>query len=164
MTSLVIVAHAPLATAMLAVARHVFAERADAVVAVDVAADCSPEQAEQLIGEAVGRVARPAGANDPNATGGEGGGEVLILADVFGATPCNAAQRVADGVRVRLVAGLNVPMLWRAMAYGHLPLDGLIERALAGGAQGVMPASPQKPQDQPLHSQAHDPSHSHHQQ
>lgn len=160
MTGLVIVAHAPLATAMLAVARHVFAERADEVVPVDVAADCSPEQAERLIGEAVRQAAHPADANDP----GVAGGEVLILADVFGATPCNAAQRVADGVRVRLVAGLNVPMLWRAMAYGHLPLDGLIERALAGGAQGVMPASPQKPQDQPLHSQAHDPSHSHHQQ
>lgn len=160
MTGLVIVAHAPLATAMLAVARHVFAERADAVVAVDVAADCSPEQAERLIDEAARQAARPAEPNDPGAADGE----VLILADVFGATPCNAAQRVADGVRVRLLAGLNVPMLWRAMAYGHLPLDGLIERALAGGAQGVMPASSQKPQDQPLHSQAHDPSHSHHQQ
>jgi len=160
MTGLVIVAHAPLATAMLAVARHVFAERADAVVPVDVSADCSAEQVEQLIGEAVGRAARPAGATEP----GGPEGEVLILADVFGASPCNAAQRVADGARVRLVAGLNVPMLWRAIAYDHLPLDGLIERALAGGAQGVMPASPQKPQDQPLHSQPHDPSHSHHQQ
>jgi PTS system ascorbate-specific IIA component len=162
MTGLVIVAHAPLATAMTAVARHVFADRADAVVAVDVAADCSPEQAERLIADAARQAARPAGSNadDPGVVDGE----VLILADVFGATPCNAAQRVADGARVRLVAGLNVPMLWRAIAYSHLPLEGLVERALAGGTQGVMPASPQKPQDQPLNSQAHDPSHSHHQQ
>lgn len=157
MTGLVIVAHAPLASAMLAVARHVFADRADAVAAVDVAADWSPEQAELQIREAVRRAAGPDGPAGP-------AGEVLVLADVFGATPCNAAQRVVDGGRLRLVAGVNVPMLWRALAYAHLPLDGLIERALAGGAQGVMPASPQKPQDQPLHSQAHDPSHSHHQQ
>ncbi len=157
MTGLVIVAHAPLASALLAVARHVFADRCDTVLAVDVAPDWSAERAEQDIAQAVERLARPPGEPQPPA-------EVLILADVFGATPCNAAQRVADGARCRLVAGVNVPMLWRALAYAHLPLNDLVERALAGGAQGVMPASASKPQDQPLHSSAHDPSQRHHQQ
>lgn len=158
MTGLVIVAHAPLASALLAVARHVFADRCDTVLAVDVAADWSAERAEQAIAQTVDRLAQPPG--DPRCPAAE----VLILADVFGATPCNAAQRVADGVRCRLVTGVNVPMLWRAIAYAHLPLNDVVERALAGGAQGVMPASASKPQDQPLHSTAHDPSQRHHQQ
>lgn len=153
MAGLVIVAHAPLATALQAVARHVFAERSEALVIVDVWPDWSAETAEDEIRAAVQR----AGA-------GAAGAEVLILADVFGATPCNAAQRVADGAGVRLVVGLNVPMLWRALAYAQQPIDALVERALVGGTQGVMPASPQKPQDQPLHSQPNDPSHRHHQQ
>jgi len=151
MPGLVIVAHAPLATALHAVAAHVFADRAPA--AVDIAADWPPERAEAAVREAVERVAV-----------GSPAGEVLILADVFGATPCNAAQRVADGSRWRVVAGVNVPMLWRALAYAHLALEATVEKALAGGAQGVLPASPQRPQDQPLHSQPHDPSHRHHQQ
>ena len=152
MAGLVIVAHAPLATALQAVARHVFAERSEALLIVDVWPDWSAETAEQEIRAAVTQAA------------GAAGGEVLILADVFGATPCNAAQRVADGVGVRLVVGLNVPMLWRALAYAQQPIDALVERALVGGTQGVMPASPQKPQDQPLHSQPNDSTHRHHQQ
>lgn len=153
MPGVVIVAHAPLATALQAVAGHVFAEQARAIQAVDVPADWSAEQAEQVLRAAVERSA----AASP-------GGEVLILADVFGATPCNAAQKVADGARWRVAAGVNVPMLWRTLAYADLPLDALLERALAGGAQGVMPASPQRPQDQPLHSQPHDQALRHHQQ
>ena len=150
---MVIVAHAPLATALQAVARHVFAERSEAVTIVDVWPDWSAETAELEIRAAVGR----AGAGDAH-------GEVLILADVFGATPCNAAQRVADGTLVRLIAGLNVPMLWRAVAYAQQPIEALVERALVGGNQGVMPASPQRPQDQSLNSATNDPTHRHHQQ
>ncbi len=41
--------------------------------------------------------------------------ELLIFTDVFGATPCNIAQRLADGVRVKVVTGVNVPMLWRTL-------------------------------------------------
>lgn len=152
MAGLVIVAHAPLATALQAVARHVFAERSEALVIVDVWPDWSAETAEKEIRAAVAKAAA------------EAGGDVLILADVFGATPCNAAQRVADGVAIRVVVGLNVPMLWRALAYAQQPIDALVERALVGGNQGVMPASPQRPQDQSLHSQPHDSTHRHHQQ
>ena len=128
MAGLVIVAHAPLATALQAVAGHAFPERA--VVVVDVPSLWSAEKAEAALRDAVARA------------GGEAN-EVLILADVFGATPCNAAQRVADGARWRVVAGVNVPMLWRALCYADRPLDELVERALAGASQGVMPASPQ---------------------
>ena len=154
MPGLVILAHAPLATALQAVATHVFAERAQMLVPVDVMPDWPAERVEQAVREAVQLAATRAGSD-----------EVLILADVFGATPCNAAQRVAEGGgRLRLIAGVNVPMLWRALAYADQPLDALAERALAGGSQGVMPALAQKPQDQPLHSQPNDPAHSHHQQ
>jgi len=153
MAGLVIVAHAPLATALQAVASHVFAERAQMLVPVDVMPDWPAERTEQALREAVQLAATRAGSD-----------EVLILADVFGATPCNAAQRVAEGSRLRLIAGVNVPMLWRALAYADQPLDALAERALAGGSQGVMPALAQKPQDQPLHSQPNDPTHRHHHQ
>ena len=59
-------------------------------------------------------------------------GEALILTDVFGATPCNTVQRLADGQHVKVITGVNVPMLWRALNYASEPLDTLVTRALAG--------------------------------
>ena len=77
-----------------------------------------------------------------------GAGEALILTDVFGDTPCNVAQRLADGVRVKVVTGVSVPMLWRALGYANEPLDSLVARALAGAMQGTMQVDPTRPHDQ----------------
>ena len=68
-----------------------------------------------------------------------GAAPVLLLSDVFGATPCNVAQRLTDGVHTRLVAGANLPMLLRSVCYRHEPLEALAARAQSGGAQGIMP-------------------------
>ena len=59
-----------------------------------------------------------------------------MLVDVFGATPCKAARAVVDGVRQRIVTGVNVPMLWRALCYAAKPLDELVTRAVDGGIAG----------------------------
>jgi PTS system ascorbate-specific IIA component len=90
-------------------------------------------------------------------------GEALILADVFGATPCNTVQRLADGVHVKVITGANVPMLWRALNYANEPLETLITRAVAGGAQGVMQIATSKPHNQVIQP-SHDQDHRHHQQ
>ena len=74
--------------------------------------------------------------------------ETLILTDVFGATPCNVALRLADGVRVKVVTGVSVPMLWRSLCYVNEPLDSLVARALAGATQGALQVSPTRPQNQ----------------
>lgn len=66
---------------------------------------------------------------------------VLILTDMFGATPCNVAQGLVDGSQVRLLTGVNLPMLLRAVTYVKEPLESLANRALAGGTQGVMQVS-----------------------
>jgi PTS system ascorbate-specific IIA component len=62
---------------------------------------------------------------------------ILVLTDVLGATPCNVAQQLVDGVNSQLVAGVNLPMLLRAVTYCSEPLDILVDRAMAGGTQGV---------------------------
>jgi len=89
---------------------------------------------------------------------------VLIFTDVFGATPCNIAQRLADGVRVKVVTGVNVPMLWRALCYLHEPLDAVVARAVAGATQGVMQVSISRPQNQATQPGTHDSNPRHHQQ
>ena len=66
---------------------------------------------------------------------GEG---VLVLTDVFGATPGNVATQLAEAGRVAVIAGVNLPMLLRAVCYRGEGLAEVAEKALAGGQQGML--------------------------
>ncbi|MFZ5509076.1 MAG: PTS sugar transporter subunit IIA [Pseudomonadota bacterium] len=67
----------------------------------------------------------------------EGGG-VLILTDVFGATPSNVALKLLEPGRVEGVAGVSLPMLLRALTYRDKDMDTLVAKAVSGGRDGVM--------------------------
>ncbi|BEP59745.1 PTS system ascorbate-specific IIA component [Variovorax paradoxus] len=136
MNSILIIAHSPFAQALRRCALHVFPDCEQAVVALDVLPNVSPE--ETL---AAARITLEQQLNAPRS-------QVLVLADVFGATPCNVAQKLVDGVRSRLVAGVNLPMLLRAVTYRHEPLETLVQRAIAGGTAGVMQVAVAAPQNQ----------------
>jgi PTS system ascorbate-specific IIA component len=62
---------------------------------------------------------------------------VLVLTDILGATPSNIATRLLKPGKVEGLTGVNLPMLIRALTYREGPLDHLIEKALAGGTDGV---------------------------
>ena len=70
---------------------------------------------------------------------GEG---VLVLSDICGATPCNIAARLTVPARVTCLAGVNLPMLVRALTYRGEPLPAVAEKALAGGHDGVFRINP----------------------
>lgn len=144
MASILLVAHAPLATALLEVASHAYADCRRDVRAVDIPPSASLEAAAELVGQALKALPGP---------------EVLVLADAFGATPCNAAMSVVDGVRARVVTGINVPMVWRALCYAHLPLTELLTRAADGGRQGIMQVATPRRQNQPNRLANDDPEH-----
>jgi mannose PTS system EIIA component len=64
---------------------------------------------------------------------------VLILTDIYGATPSNLAARLARiGTPARRVSALNLPMLLRVMNYAELPLDELPAVAASGARNGVI--------------------------
>ncbi len=63
--------------------------------------------------------------------------EVLILTDVYGATPCNIARSLSHGNELRVVTGLNLPMLIRVFNYSDLPLDAFVEKAITGSKEGI---------------------------
>jgi len=69
----------------------------------------------------------------------DGGAGVLILSDLYGATPANLAARLAQlGTPTRQLSGVNLPMLLRSMNYPELPLAELCLVAAAGGRNGVI--------------------------
>jgi PTS system ascorbate-specific IIA component len=63
---------------------------------------------------------------------------VLILTDLLGATPCNIAKYIATHrENTRIVTGLNLSMLLRALNYADDPLETMAEKAYTGGRDGV---------------------------
>ena len=147
MIGILIIAHAPLASALRECALHVFPDCAAGLQALDIAPNASPEDSLHLAREAM---------NQLNTQ------QVLLLSDVFGATPSNIAQKLNDGVDTRLLAGVNLPMLLRTINYRHESLDLLVARALAGGSQCIMQVAVSAPLNQTRNP--HDPSHNDHQQ
>jgi|SRR6476469_1125167 PTS system mannose-specific IIA component len=69
----------------------------------------------------------------------DGGFGVLVLTDLYGATPSNlAAQLARIGTPVRRVSAVSLPMLLRVMNYADLSLDELPAIAAAGARNGVI--------------------------
>ena len=124
MPGILLVAHAPLASALRACVAHVHGAVPPRLEALDIEADLPAEAFAARAAAALARV-----------TGDDG---VLVLVDAAGATPCNLARRLlhADG-RVAVLAGVNLPMLLRAVCYRDEPLDRLAARALEGGQRGI---------------------------
>ena len=130
---ILIIAHAPLASALRQCVLHVFADAEPALAAFDVQPNVPPEETLAGAGLALDLL---------------GTTNTLVLTDMFGATPCNVAHKLIDGVHAKLVAGVNLPMLLRCVTYRHEPLDALVARALVGGTQGVMQVAVTAPQNQ----------------
>lgn len=142
-----IIAHAPLASALRQCVVHVFPDAAATIAALDV-------QPNMPADESLAAACMTLDFLKTERT--------LVLTDMFGATPCNVAQKLVDGVSTRLVAGVNLPMLLRAVTYRSESMDALVARVLAGGTQGVMQVAVTAPQNQ--QRKPNDQNHNDHQQ
>jgi PTS system ascorbate-specific IIA component len=63
---------------------------------------------------------------------------VLVLTDIYGATPGNIALKLLKPGRVEGISGVNLPMLIRALTYREQGLAAVVEKALSGGTEGVL--------------------------
>ena len=133
MNGIFIIAHAPLASALRQCVMHVFPDSAEAVAALDVQPNVPPEESLAQARALMRQMRLP---------------QTLVVADVFGATPCNVAQKLIDGINSKLIAGVNLPMLLRTVSYRHESLDALISRAMIGATQGVIQVAVTAPQNQ----------------
>lgn len=122
MIGILLITHGPLGETLLASAAHVLGGMQVNVAAMNIAPG---DRAEARLVEARNIVQ----------TIDDGTG-VLVLTDIFGATPANIAGRLLDSAQVEGVSGVSLPMLVKALAYRHLPLAEVTTKALEGGAQG----------------------------
>lgn len=122
---ILLVTHPGIGSALLAVASGLLRNLPLEVETFEVPFDGDPEA---LLPEASAALRRV-----------DGGFGVLVLTDLYGATPSNLAARLARlGTPVRRVSALNLPMLLRVMNYPELELDELPAVAAAGARNGVI--------------------------
>lgn len=124
MIGILIIAHGNLGESLMECAKHVIGNepRQLAFLAVNTQDDPGEllPKAQQLI----------AALNT-----GDG---VLVLSDMYGATPCNIVTKLLSPGIVEGVAGVNMPMIVRTMTYRHESLMALVEKAVSGGREGVV--------------------------
>jgi PTS system ascorbate-specific IIA component len=153
-TGIVIIAHAPLASALAHCVEHVYTCEPDLAKANLRALDVEPgAELEALVERGARLIAEV-----------DTGSGVLVLTDAFGATPGNVSARLGVPGRVGVVAGVNLPMLLRAVCYRGNSVAELAEKALAGGQQGMMQVTSTPVQNQGYKPQGNDYQRLHHQQ
>ena len=122
---LLLITHEGIGTAMVAVATRLLRQLPLKTEAFEVPFDADPDALLPQASAALRRV--------------DGGQGVLVLTDLYGATPSNLAARLARiGTPVRRVSALSLPMLLRVMNYAELDLDELPNVAAAGARNGVI--------------------------
>jgi len=122
---ILLVTHPGVGTALLAVATRLLHQLPLKVEAFEVPFEGDPDA---LLPQASAMLRRV-----------DGGDGVLVLTDLYGATPSNLAATLARiGTPVRRVSALSLPMLLRVMNYAELELDELPAVAAAGARNGVI--------------------------
>jgi PTS system mannose-specific IIA component len=121
---IILVAHETIGTSFLHVLENTFGQLPNCISAIDVPTKTRPET---LVNELQNRISQfPANTN------------VLILTDLFGATPCNVVTHLKTEHPFQIITGFNLPMLIRALNYIELPLEELAEKAYSGAKDGII--------------------------
>lgn len=124
MIGILIIAHGNLGESLMECAKHVIGNEPRQLAFLAVNTEDNPAEllpkAQQFI---------------TTLNTGEG---VLVLSDMYGATPCNIVTKLLTPGIVEGVAGVNMPMIVRTMTYRHESLMALVEKAVSGGREGVV--------------------------
>jgi PTS system ascorbate-specific IIA component len=128
MVGILIVAHGTLGESLIHCASHVMGARPPQLMQIGVTVHDDPAQ---ILPQALRLVKQL-----------DQGSGVLVLTDVYGATPGNIAARLLIPGRVEGVAGVNLPMLVRALTYRSEPLKTVVAKAMSGGVEGVFRMPP----------------------
>jgi PTS system mannose-specific IIA component len=124
MIGILIITHGTFGDSLLECANHMLGKAPPQIASLAISSKDDPNS---VIPKAIALVAQ--------VNSGDG---VLVLSDMYGATPCNIVTQILQPEVVEGVAGVNLPMLVRVMNYRHEPLSVLVEKALSGGREGVV--------------------------
>lgn len=124
MIGILLITHDALGEALIQCVSHVLNKRPAQLLQLGVAAGDDPADLLPLAQQLLKLV-----------DSGEG---ALVLTDIYGASPANLAAKLLRPGKVEGLAGVNLPMLLRAVNYRDKGMETLITRATGGGRDGVL--------------------------
>lgn len=124
MIGIFLLTHTTYGESLIQCACHVLNKRPPQIVQLGMAAQDDPLDALPLARDMLKMV--------------DSGDGALVLTDIYGATPSNLAMKLLEPGRIEGIAGVNLPMLLRAIAYRDKDMETLLTRAVAGGRDGVL--------------------------
>jgi PTS system ascorbate-specific IIA component len=124
MVGVLVITHGGLGEQLLRAAAHTLGGQPERAEALAVSDRDRPEALLARAKEALARV--------------DDGSGVLVITDMFGATPANIAAKLLANGRVEGLAGANLPMLVRALAHREESLAAVVEKARSGAADGLV--------------------------
>ena len=123
---ILLVTHEQIGSQLVATAEAIICQHIASVACVSVPANITPQQ----LGRYADQIRDTMIEQDSSAG-------VLVLTDVYGATPDNLARSFAKQGNARVVSGVNLPMLLRVLNYSRQSLQQLCDIAIAGGKSGI---------------------------
>jgi PTS system ascorbate-specific IIA component len=124
MIGIFLITHGSLGEALIQCACHVLNKRPKLIVQLGVSAQDDPldllPSARQMLAWA------------------DAGAGVIVLTDIYGATPSNIARKLLEPGHIEGIAGVNLPMLLRVLTYRDRDMQTLVQRAISGGCDGVL--------------------------
>lgn len=124
MIGILLITHGELGKSLIECAIHILGDKPAFLESLTIENDCAHEKMFSDISEKIKVLDQGKG--------------VLILTDIFGATPCNIITKIIQPGKVDAIAGVNLSMLIRSINYRHEPFDTLIAKAIQGAVDGII--------------------------
>ena len=124
MIGILLITHGELGKSLIECAIHVLGEKPVFLESLSIKNDCVHEHMLGQMSERINLL--------------DQGDGVLILTDIFGATPCNIITKIIKPGKVSAIAGVNLSMLIRSISYRHEHFDALIAKAIEGAQDGII--------------------------
>ena len=128
MIGILLITHGELGKSLIECATHVLGEKPKFLDSLTIENDCAHENMYKEIFEKINLLDQGKG--------------VLILTDIFGATPCNIITKIIEPGKVNAIAGVNLSMLIRSISYRHESFEALIAKAIEGAQDGIIHIQP----------------------
>ena len=124
MIGILLITHGELGKSLIECATHVLGEKPKFLDSLTIENDCSHDNMCLEISKKINLLDQGKG--------------VLILTDIFGATPCNIITKIIKPGKVNAIAGVNLSMLIRSISYRGESFDTLIAKAIEGAQDGII--------------------------
>ena len=135
MIGILLISHEPLGTALLHCTRHIFGRLPPQLAALDVIPDEDPEVALGSARELLKRINDGTGAN--------------VLTDLYGATHARIAACLAEPNRITVIAGVNLPLLVKAITHRRGALEEVTDKLLDGVRETIRTVHALDPDENP---------------